>query len=120
VASVRGLVLPRLSSHLHKRYYAVAAVHGRGGIARLCILLLAGPNLLPEAWRFMRWNLWMCLELALDGCFAQRDRNLHPLIDGRLLRRNKNALWRVWTLEGLIAACRRKHTGHSVGWASSR
>jgi uncharacterized membrane protein YozB (DUF420 family) len=63
------LVLPQLSSHLHKRYYAVAAVHGVLGSAAellgLYVLLVAGTNLLPEAWRFKRWKLWMRIELAL-------------------------------------------------------
>jgi uncharacterized membrane protein YozB (DUF420 family) len=67
--SFRQLVLPQLSGHLHKRYYAVAAVHGVLGCAvellGLYILLIAGTNLLPEAWRFKRWKLWMRLELAL-------------------------------------------------------
>ena len=67
--SFRQLVLPQLSGHLHKRYYAVAAVHGVLGCAvellGLFILLVAGTNLLPEAWRFKRWKLWMRLELAL-------------------------------------------------------
>lgn len=63
------LVLPKLSGHLHKRYYAVAAVHGVLGSAAellgLYVLLVAGTNVLPEAWRFKRWKLWMRLELAL-------------------------------------------------------
>jgi uncharacterized membrane protein YozB (DUF420 family) len=67
--SFAQLVLPRLATHLHKRYYAVAAVHGVLGSAAellgLYVLLVAGTNLLPEAWRFKRWKLWMRLELAL-------------------------------------------------------
>lgn len=67
--SFAQLVLPRLSSHLHERYYALAAVHGVLGSAAellgLYVLLVAGTNLLPEAWRFKRWKLWMRLELAL-------------------------------------------------------
>jgi uncharacterized membrane protein YozB (DUF420 family) len=67
--SFDGLVLPRLTSHLRKRYYAVAAFHGVLGSAAellgLYVLLVAGTNLLPEAWRFKRWKLWMRLELAL-------------------------------------------------------
>jgi uncharacterized membrane protein YozB (DUF420 family) len=63
------LVLPRLASHLHKRYYAVAAVHGVLGSAAellgLYVLMVAGTNMLPEAWRFKRWKLWMRLEFAL-------------------------------------------------------
>jgi uncharacterized membrane protein YozB (DUF420 family) len=67
--SFAQLVLPRLASHLHNRYYAMAAVHGVLGSAAellgLYVLLVAGTNLLPEAWRFRRWKLWMRLELAL-------------------------------------------------------
>jgi len=67
--SFDGLVLPRLASHLHKRYYAVAEVHGVLGSAAellgLYVVLVAGTNLLPEAWRFKRWKLWMRLELEL-------------------------------------------------------
>jgi uncharacterized membrane protein YozB (DUF420 family) len=63
------LVLPRLSSHLYKRYYAVAAVHGVLGSAAellgIYVLLVAGTNLLPGAWRFRRWKLWMRLEFVL-------------------------------------------------------
>lgn len=63
------LVLPRLAGHLHKRYYAVAAVHGVLGSAAellgLYVLLVAGTNLLPETWRFKRWKVWMRLEFAL-------------------------------------------------------
>ena len=63
------LVLPRLASHLHKRYYAVAAVHGVLGSAAellgLYVLMVAGTNMLPEAWRFKRWKPWMRLEFAL-------------------------------------------------------
>jgi uncharacterized membrane protein YozB (DUF420 family) len=67
--SFAQLVLPRLAGHLQKRYYLVAAVHGVLGSAAellgLYVLLVAGTNLLPEAWRFRRWKLWMRLELAL-------------------------------------------------------
>lgn len=63
------LVLPRLAGHLHKRYCAVAAVHGVLGSAAellgLYVLLVAGTNLLPETWRFKRWKVWMRLEFAL-------------------------------------------------------
>jgi uncharacterized membrane protein YozB (DUF420 family) len=63
------LVLPRLASHLHKRYYLVAAIHGVLGAAAellgLYILLVAGTNILPAAWRFKRWKVWMRVELAL-------------------------------------------------------
>jgi uncharacterized membrane protein YozB (DUF420 family) len=67
--SFAQLVLPRLASHLHKRYYAVAAVHGVLGSAAellgLYVLLVAGTNFLPQGWRFRRWKLWMRLEFAL-------------------------------------------------------
>ena len=63
------LVLPRLAGHLHKRYDEVATIHGVCGAAAellgLYILLVAGANVLPEAWRFKRWKLWMRVELAL-------------------------------------------------------
>jgi uncharacterized membrane protein YozB (DUF420 family) len=62
-------VLPRLAGHLNKRYYEVAAFHGVLGAAAellgLYILLVAGTNMLPEAWRFRRWKLWMRVEIAL-------------------------------------------------------
>jgi uncharacterized membrane protein YozB (DUF420 family) len=67
--SFNQLVLPRLAVHLSKRYYAVAAVHGVFGAAAellgLYILLVAGTNIVPEAWRFRRWKLWMRVQLAL-------------------------------------------------------
>jgi len=62
-------VLPHLSKHFGKRYYAIAMVHGvLGAVAELLglyILLVAGTNILPQAWRFRRWKLWMRMELAL-------------------------------------------------------
>jgi uncharacterized membrane protein YozB (DUF420 family) len=62
-------VLPHLSRHFGKRYYAIAIVHGALGAAAellgLYILLVAGTNLLPQALRFRRWKLWMRIELAL-------------------------------------------------------
>ena len=62
-------VMPRLPRHLGKRYYAIATVHGvLGGVAEflgLYILLVAGTNILPQAWRFRQWKLWMRIELAL-------------------------------------------------------
>ena len=67
--SFRLQVLPRLSKHLGKRYYAIATIHGvLGAVAELFglyIRLVAGPNILPQAWRFSRWKLWMRIELAL-------------------------------------------------------
>ena len=67
--SLDARVLPQLSRHFEKRYYAVAMVHGvLGALAEvfgLYILLAAGTNILPHAWRFKRWKLWMRIELAL-------------------------------------------------------
>lgn len=67
--SFHARVLPRLPGHFGKRYYAVAAVHGVLGalaeILGLYILLVAGTNIVPHAWRFQRWKLWMRIELAL-------------------------------------------------------
>lgn len=64
-----GQVLPQLSRHFGKRYYAIATVHGvLGALAEvfgLYILLVCGTNILPLTWRFQRWNLWMRIELAL-------------------------------------------------------
>ena len=62
-------VLPRLTKHFAKRYYAIASIHGvLGAVAELLglyILLVAGTNVVPRAWRFRRWKLWMRIELAL-------------------------------------------------------
>jgi uncharacterized membrane protein YozB (DUF420 family) len=62
-------VLPRFSKHFGKRYYAIATIHGvLGAVAELLglyIVLVAGTNILPQAWRFERWKLWMRIELAL-------------------------------------------------------
>ena len=62
-------VLPGLPKHFARRYYSVAALHGAlGGITELLglyIVLVAGTNIVPEAWRFHQWKLWMRIELAL-------------------------------------------------------
>jgi uncharacterized membrane protein YozB (DUF420 family) len=62
-------VLPQLSRHFGKRYYAIATAHGVLGVSAealgLYILLVAGTNILPRAWQFQRWKLWMRIELAL-------------------------------------------------------
>jgi uncharacterized membrane protein YozB (DUF420 family) len=62
-------VLPSLPGHFGKRYYAIATIHGVLGavteLLGLYILLVAGTNILPQAWRFRRWKLWMRIELAL-------------------------------------------------------
>jgi uncharacterized membrane protein YozB (DUF420 family) len=67
--SLNARVLPRLSTHFSKRYYAIATVHGvLGAVAEilgLYILLVAGTNIVPHAWRFQRWKLWMRIELVL-------------------------------------------------------
>jgi len=62
-------VMPRLSTHLAKRHYAIATLHAAlGTVAELLgiyILLAAGTNILPRSWRFTRWRLWMRIELIL-------------------------------------------------------
>jgi uncharacterized membrane protein YozB (DUF420 family) len=67
--SFHSQVLPRLPKHFGKRYYAIATMHGvLGAVAELLglyILLVAGTNILPQAWRFRRWKFWMRVELAL-------------------------------------------------------
>lgn len=67
--SFHARVLPRLSTHLGKRNYAIATAHGVLGamaeIFGLYILLVAGTNILPAAWRIQRWKLWMRVELVL-------------------------------------------------------
>jgi uncharacterized membrane protein YozB (DUF420 family) len=67
--SFQSQVLPRFPKHFGKRYYAVATMHGLLGataeLLGLYILLAAGTNILPLAWRFRRWKLWMRIELAL-------------------------------------------------------
>lgn len=67
--SFHSQVLPGLRKHLGKRYYAVATIHGVAGavaeILGLYIILVAGTNIVPEAWRLRRWKLWMRIELAL-------------------------------------------------------
>lgn len=69
IASFLFQVLPGLPKHFARRHYNVAALHGiLGGMTELFglyILLVAGTNLVPEAWRFRRWKLWMRVELAL-------------------------------------------------------
>jgi len=67
--SVNTRVLPKLSTHLWKRTYVIAVVHGvLGAIAELLglyIMLVAGTDFLPRSWRFQRWKLWMRMELIL-------------------------------------------------------
>jgi uncharacterized membrane protein YozB (DUF420 family) len=65
----RMQVLPLLPAHFGKRRYAIATAHGILGAAAellgIYILLVAGTDILPQAWRFQRWKLWMRIELAL-------------------------------------------------------
>jgi uncharacterized membrane protein YozB (DUF420 family) len=67
--SFHSHVLPRLPTHLGKRFYAVATIHGLLGVLAeilgLYIVLVAGTKVLPKSWRFKRWKLWMRVELAL-------------------------------------------------------
>jgi uncharacterized membrane protein YozB (DUF420 family) len=67
--SLDARVLPRFSRHFGKPYYAIAMAHGALGVLAealgLYVLLVAGTNILPRAWRFQRWKLWMRIELAL-------------------------------------------------------
>lgn len=56
-------VLPRLSSHLRHRYYAVAAAHAALGAAAevlgIYVALVAGTSLVPPRLRFRNWKVWM-------------------------------------------------------------
>ena len=67
--SFHAQVLPRLPKHFERQYYAVATIHGvLGAVAELLglyIVLVAGTTILPQAWRFRRWKLWMRIELVL-------------------------------------------------------
>jgi uncharacterized membrane protein YozB (DUF420 family) len=69
VPSFDERVIPRLSTHLGKRHYAIATLHAALGtvaeVLGIYILLVAGTNILPQSWRFTRWKLWMRLELIL-------------------------------------------------------
>ena len=62
-------VLPRISTHLAKRNYAIATAHGVLGalaeILGLYILLVAGTDIVPVTWRIKSWKLWMRIELVL-------------------------------------------------------
>jgi len=62
-------VLPGLPRHLAKRHYLIATAHAILGAAAellgMYILLVAGTDILPQAWRFQRWKLWMRIELTL-------------------------------------------------------
>jgi uncharacterized membrane protein YozB (DUF420 family) len=67
--SLDARVLPRLSGHFARPHYALAMAHGALGalaeVLGLYILLVAGTNIVPRAWSFRRWKLWMRIELAL-------------------------------------------------------
>ena len=62
-------VLPGLPKHFGKRHYSIAIAHGILGVAAellgIYILLVAGTGIVPQAWRFQRWKLWMRIELTL-------------------------------------------------------
>ena len=62
-------VLPGLSRHWTRLYYATAAAHGAlGAVAELLglyIALVAGTRVVPPRLRFKQWKLWMRAELAL-------------------------------------------------------
>jgi uncharacterized membrane protein YozB (DUF420 family) len=62
-------VLPGLPTHFSKRHYSIATAHAILGAAAellgMYILLVAGTDILPQAWRFQRWKLWMRIELTL-------------------------------------------------------
>jgi uncharacterized membrane protein YozB (DUF420 family) len=64
-----GLVIPRIPARLARRSVAIPALHGILGAAAeilgLYIVLAAGTSVLPKAWRFTRWKLWMRVEMAL-------------------------------------------------------
>jgi uncharacterized membrane protein YozB (DUF420 family) len=66
-----GLVIPRIPARLARRSVAIPALHGILGAAAeilgLYIVIAAGTNVLPKAWRFARWKLWMRVEMALWG-----------------------------------------------------
>jgi hypothetical protein len=62
-------VLVHLPMRIAKQHYAIATAHGILGagaeLLGIYILLVAGTDILPHAWRFRRWKLWMRIELAL-------------------------------------------------------
>jgi uncharacterized membrane protein YozB (DUF420 family) len=65
----RTQVLPGLPTQFSKRHYSIATAHAILGAAAellgMYILLVAGTDILPQAWRFQRWKLWMRIELTL-------------------------------------------------------
>jgi uncharacterized membrane protein YozB (DUF420 family) len=67
--SFSTLVIPRIPARLSRQSVAIPAIHGLLGVVAevlgLYIVLAAGTNVLPRAWRFTRWKLWMRIEMAL-------------------------------------------------------
>jgi uncharacterized membrane protein YozB (DUF420 family) len=67
--SFQQQVKPALTKVLHKKYYAVAAIHAALGITAellgLYIVIVAGTNVLPQCLRFKHWKWWMRAELVL-------------------------------------------------------
>jgi uncharacterized membrane protein YozB (DUF420 family) len=65
------LVIPRVPTRLSRQSVAIPAIHGLLGVVAevlgLYIVLAAGTNVLPRAWRFTRWKLWMRIEMVLWG-----------------------------------------------------
>ena len=65
------LVIPRIPARLSRQSVAIPAIHGLLGVVAevlgLYIVLAAGTDVLPRAWRFTRWKLWMRIERALWG-----------------------------------------------------
>jgi len=66
-----ALVIPRIPARLSRQSVAIPAIHGLLGVAAevlgLYIVLVAGTDVLPKAWRFTRWKFWMRVEMALWG-----------------------------------------------------
>lgn len=62
-------VLPDVGSELGQPYYLLPTlgllVGGAAEILGVFILLVAGTNWIPEAWRFRRYKVWMRIELGL-------------------------------------------------------
>lgn len=67
--SLSTLVMPRIPARLSRQSVAIPAIHGLLGVVAevlgLYIILAAGTSVLPRAWRFTRWKLWMRIEMAL-------------------------------------------------------
>jgi uncharacterized membrane protein YozB (DUF420 family) len=62
-------VLPGLPTELAEPYYLLPTlgvlVGGAAEALGIYILLVAGTNWVPEAWRFRRYKVWMRIELGL-------------------------------------------------------